>query len=170
MEVPRDEGNDRGHDQGRPDPLQERPTEEQHGEVRRQGRRERAGAVDHEPEHEGPFTADHRADLATGHHQHRHDQRVQDDGALDAGDRRVQVIGHGRDRHVHDRAVERHQELSGTQREQHDAGRPRGSLGGRVVRHVANSNRSIDGLGVMYAACDDVVVNRVVILTTLLLT
>ena len=36
-EVPRDERDDGGHDQGRPDALQDRPAEQQHREVRRQG-------------------------------------------------------------------------------------------------------------------------------------
>ena len=121
-EVAGDQCDDRGHDQRRPDPLQERPPEEQDREVRRQCGRQRPGAVDHQPQHERTLATDDRADLAAGDHQHRHDQRVQDDGGLDPGDGRPEIVGHGGDRDVHDRAVERHQELPGAQREEHRAG------------------------------------------------
>jgi hypothetical protein len=116
-EVARHQGDDRGHDQRGPDPLEDRPAKQQHAEVRRQGRRERPRAVDEQPDQERALSANHRPDLAARHHQHRHHERVENDCTLDAGDRRVEVVGDGRDGDVHDRAVERHQELSGAQRQ-----------------------------------------------------
>ena len=101
-EVPCDQRDDRGHDQGRPDPFQERPPEQQDGEVRRQCGRQRSGAVDHQPDHERTLATDDRADLAAGDHQHRHDQRVHDDGGLDPGDGGPEIVGHGGDRDIHD--------------------------------------------------------------------
>ena len=53
-----------------------------------------------------------RAELSAGDHQRGHDQRVQGDRRLDPGDRGAQVGRHGGHRHVHHRAVQRHQELA----------------------------------------------------------
>ena len=125
-EVPRHERHDRRHDERRPDPLEDRPSEEQHREVRREGGRQRSRAIDREPEDERSLATDDRADLPTRDHQHRHDEGVEDDRALDPRDRRAEVLRHRGDRDVHDRAVERHQELTGAERQQDDPGPGRG--------------------------------------------
>ena len=122
-EVRRDECHDRRHDQRRADPLEQRPTENEHRQVRRQGRRQRTRPVDDTADHEGASSPDHRADLAAGDHQHRHDQRVERDRRLDPGDRGADVLGDRGDRHVHHRAVQRHQELTSRERQQ-DRSRP----------------------------------------------
>ncbi len=54
--------------------------------------------------------------MKRGHH-----QRVERDRRLDAGDRRADVLGDGGDGRVHDRRVEGHDELPGSQRQQHHA-------------------------------------------------
>ena len=87
-EVGGDQGDDRGHDQGRPDALEQRPADDEHGQAGREGGGERPDAVDHAADRERPLAADDLADLAAGDHQRGHDQRVQGDGRLDAGDRR----------------------------------------------------------------------------------
>ena len=127
-EVPGDERDDRGHDQRRADPLQERPAEEQHGQARSDRGRERAAAVDDAPDREGPLAADDGSDLGAGEHQRRHHERVGGDRALNPGHGRAHVLRHGRDRDVHHRAVERHQELPGSQRQEdeHGTARPPG--------------------------------------------
>jgi len=139
-EVRRDERHDRRHDQSRPDPLEERPPEEQHGEVRRERRRQRPRAIDHESDRERALATDDRADLAARDHQHRHHERVEDDGALDPGDGGVEIVGDRRDRDVHDGAVERHQELAGGEREQHGTGSLCDLLIRRVERHAGHSS------------------------------
>ena len=121
-EVPRHERHDRRHDERRPDPFEDRPSEEQHREVRREGGGQRSRAVDRQPEDECPLATDDRADLPARDHQHRHHERVEDDRALDPRDRRAEVLRDRGDRHVHDRAVERHQELTGAERQQDDPG------------------------------------------------
>ena len=92
-----------------------------------------------QPDHERPLATDDRADLPARDHQHGHHQRVEDDRGLDPGDRGPEVIRDRRDRHVHDGAVERHQELPGAQREEDDPG---GALcGGLPLRHPADDSR-----------------------------
>ena len=118
-EVPGNEGDDGRQDQRRADALEERPAEEQHGQALRDRRRERAAAVDHAADREGALPTDYRPDLRAGDHQHRHHERVGGDRSLDAGHRRAHVLRDRRDRDVHHRAVERHQELARGEREQH---------------------------------------------------
>ena len=118
-EVPGDEGHDRRHDQRGADAFEERPADDQHGEVRGEAGGQRADAVDHAADRERPATADDRADLPARDHERGHHQRVEGDGGLDAGDGRAHVVGDGGHRHVHHRAVERHQELRGGERDEH---------------------------------------------------
>ena len=77
-------------------------------------------AVDHAADRERPLAADDRADLAAGDHQRRHHERV---GVI-APWIPVTVVptsfGDGRDRDVHHRAVQRHQELARRQRQEDD--------------------------------------------------
>ena len=124
-EVPRDERDDRGQDQRRPDPLQERPAEEQDGQALRDRRREGAAAVDHAADRERALAADDRSDLGAGDHQRRHHERVRRDRALDPGHGRAHVLRDRRDRDVHHRAVQRHQELPARERQEHEHGRRR---------------------------------------------
>ena len=126
-EVGRHERDDRGQDQRRADPLEERPADQQDRQRRRDRGGERARAVDHAADRERPLAADQGADLAAGDHQRRHHQRVEGDRGLDPGDVRPDVLGDGRDRDVHHRRVERHQELAGGQGEQDQGGSGLGS-------------------------------------------
>ena len=119
-EVPGDERDDRRQDQSRADALEERPAEEQRRQVLRDRGDERAAAVDHAADRERPLAADDGADLRPGDHQRRHDERVGGDRALDPGDGGADVLRDRCDRDVHHRRVERHQELAGREREQHD--------------------------------------------------
>ncbi len=108
--------------------LEERPAEQEHGEVGSDRGRERPAPVDHAPDRERALAPDDRADLGAGDHQRGHHERVRRDRALDPGDRGPDVLGHRRDRDVHDRAVERHEELPRREREQdeHRAARASG--------------------------------------------
>ena len=110
-EVGGDERDDRRQDQRGADALQDRPADHQHRQVRRERGGERAAAVDHAADREGALAADDLADLAAGDHERRHHQRVEGDRRLDPGHGRADVLGDGRDRDVHHRAVEHHQEL-----------------------------------------------------------
>ena len=119
-----------------PEPLEERPADDEDGEGAGQRGHRRAAAVDDAADDEGPLPAEDLPDLAAGDHERRHDQRVEGDGRLDAGHRRPDVLGHGGDGHVHDRAVEGHEELGGAQGEEDEAAttgslfRGGGSVGG----------------------------------------
>ena len=73
-------------------------------------------AVDDAADRERTLAPDDLADLAARDHERRHHQRVQRDRGLDAGDVGADVLGDGRDRHVHHRRVERHEELPGRER------------------------------------------------------
>ena len=92
-------------------------------------------AVDHAADRERALAADDLADLSAGDHQRRHHERVERDRGLDPGDRRPDVLGDRRDRHVHHRAVERHQELARRQRQQHQPGGAASTI--RCLRHTA---------------------------------
>ena len=122
-EVRRDQRDDRRHDQRGPGTFQHRPAHDQHGQVRRQRGGQRPAPVDDAPDREGALAAEDLAELAAGDHERGHHQRVEGDRGLDPGHRRADVLGHGGDRHVHDRAVQRHQELRRGQRQQHDPAR-----------------------------------------------
>ena len=121
-EVGRDQGDDRGHDQHRPDALEERPADDQHGQVRGQRGRERPARVDDAPDRERALAAEDLADLPTGDHQRRHHQRVERDRGLDPGDRGPDVLGDRGDRRVHHGRVQGHDELPRRQRGQDDPG------------------------------------------------
>ena len=109
--VLRDERRDRRDHEHRAEALDQRPAEEQDGEVRADGRDERARGVDHQADREGTIASPDVAELRADEHERGHDQGVRGDGQLDALDRRVQVGHDLRDRHVHDAAVEHHHEL-----------------------------------------------------------
>jgi hypothetical protein len=128
-EVPRDQRHDGRQDQRCADALQERPAEEQHREALRNRGRERPAAVDHAADRERTLAADDRPDLGTRDHQRRHHERVCGDRTLDPGHRRPDVLRDCRDRDVHHRAVERHEELPGRKSEQDDGRCSCGSAG-----------------------------------------
>jgi hypothetical protein len=119
-EVAGDERDDRRQDQRGADSFQEGPAEQEHRQAGRERRRERAAAVDDAADRERTLSSDQRPDLGAGDHQCRHHERVGGDRSLDAGDRRVDVLRNRRDRDVHHRTVERHQELPCREREQHE--------------------------------------------------
>ena len=103
---------DRGHHQHRAEALDAGPADEQHAEIRAQGRGQRADAVDREADRERPVAAEDVAQLRAEQHERRHHQRVERDRGLDPLDRRVEVVDDLRDRDVHDARVEHHHELS----------------------------------------------------------
>ena len=139
-EVRRDQRDDGRQDQRGPGAFQDRPSHDQHGQVPRQRGGQRPAPVDHAPDREGALAAEDLAELAAGDHQRGHHQRVEGDRGLDPGHRRADVLGHGGDRHVHDRAVQRHQELRRGQRQQHDPARrmraPRGAARHSLAAYV----------------------------------
>ena len=105
------ERRDRRHHEHGAEPLDPRPADQQHGEVRAQRRRERPDPIDHQPERERPVGAQDVAELRPEQHERRHHQRVHRDRRLHALDRRVEVLDDLRDRHVHDARIEHHHEL-----------------------------------------------------------
>ena len=125
---------DGGDDEDGAEALDERPADEQDRQVRRDAGDERPRAVDDKADPERPLGAPPVADLAADEHERRHDQRVQRDRGLHPDDGRVQVRRHRRDRHVHHRRVEHHDEL---RRSEHADDAPAGLLLERrcAVRH-----------------------------------
>ena len=87
-------------------------------------------AVDDQPDGEGALAAEDLAELAAGDHERGHHQRVEGNRGLDPRHRRADVLGDRCDRHVHDRTVQRHEELRRGQRQQHDPGRRSRALTG----------------------------------------
>ena len=146
-EVRRHQRDDRRHDQRRADSFEDRPPDDQHRETRRDRGREGTAPVDDTADGKGALAAEDLADLAAGDHERRHDQRVEGDGRLDPSDTRADVLGDGRDRDVHDRAVEGHQELTRGQRHQNDPGRacPRLRVGRLRTLSVRHSTISAQG-------------------------
>ena len=138
-EVAGHEGDDGRHDEHGADALEERPADDQHREVGRDRRGRRAAAVDDAADREGALEADDAADLAAQHHEAGHDQRVEGDRRLDAGDRGADVLGDGGDGDVHHRHVEGHEELAGGEREEDEAGAG-GRRGGRLRPRCALSS------------------------------
>ncbi len=80
-----------------------------------------AASVHDAPDHERALSAEDLTDLPSGDHERGHDQRVERDGDLDAGHGRAEVLCHRGDGHVHDRAVQGHEELGQSQRHQDGA-------------------------------------------------
>ena len=139
-EVPGHKGDDGGHDQRGSHALEKRPAEQEHGKARRDRGRERPASVDDAADREGPLPADQRPDLGARDHEGGHHERVGGDRALDSRDGRADVLCHGGDRDVHDRAVERHQELPRRERQQDEhAPRRRGGSGGNRAHGVPAS-------------------------------
>ena len=149
-EVRRHQRDDRRHDQRGPGTFQHGPSHDQHGQIAGQRGGQRPAPVDDAADGEGALAAEDLAELAAGDHQRGHHQRVEGDRGLDPGHRRADVLGHGGDRHVHDRTVQRHQELRRGQCQQHDPGRGRRGLTGAArcglsaERHPARSIQVMD--------------------------
>ena len=143
LEVAGHQRDDRRHDQRGADALEERPADDEDQEARRERCGQRAGGVDDAADGEGATAADDAADLAAGDHQAGHHQRVQGDGRLDAGDGGSDVLGHGGHRDVHDRAVQRHDELAGRQHEEDEARGCRGHRLGAVLARRRSLRRSL---------------------------
>ena len=89
------------------------------GQALRQRRRQRPARVDDAPDRERTLPADDLPDPAAGDHQRRHHQRVERDRRLDPDHIGPDVLGDRRDRRVHHRHVQGHDELPRRQREQH---------------------------------------------------
>ena len=108
---------DRRDHQHRAEPLDPRPADQQHREVRAERRDQRAQPVHGQAESEGPVATQDVAELGADEHERRHHERVHRDRALHASDRRVEVGHDLRDRDVHHARVEHHDELG--RREDH---------------------------------------------------
>jgi hypothetical protein len=132
-----DQRRDRRDHERRAQALDQRPADQQHGQVRAERRRQRADPVDRQPDREDPVAAQDVAELRADEHERCHHQRVGGDRELDALDRRVQ-IGHDlRDRDVHDAAVEHHHEL---RRSEYDDRHPLPHRPSIVARLCADSH------------------------------
>ncbi len=115
------ERRDRGDDHDRPEALHARPPDQQHPEVRAEGREQRSNAVDRQPDGERLPPTEDVAELRPHQHERGHDQRVQRDRRLHPLDGGVQILDDLRDRDVHHARVEHHHELG---RRQHREGNP----------------------------------------------
>jgi hypothetical protein len=102
---------DRRDDQHRAKPLDPRPADQQHREVRAERRDQRAQPVHGQAEAEGTVTPEDVAELRANEHERRHHERVHRDRALHASHRRVQVCHDLRDRDVHHARIQHHDEL-----------------------------------------------------------
>ena len=100
----------------RAEALDQRPADQQHREVLRERRDQRADAVDDHADREGAPAAPDVTQLAAGEHEGGHRQRVTGDRRLEVVDRRVEVRRDLGQRHVHDGRVEDHHELRRAQR------------------------------------------------------
>ena len=126
--------------QDRSQALDQRPAEEEDGQVRRHGGDEGPGPVDEQADREGPLGPPPFAELPADQHQGRHHQGVQRDRGLQADDGGVQVRDDLGDGHVHHGGVQHHDELRGGQQADHaPPGLGRGRR--RRVRHHPTSFR-----------------------------
>ena len=139
--VGRREGGDRRDHEHRAETFHERPAEEENGEVRAQGRDQRAEPVDREPDREGPVATPDVTELGADQHEGGHDERVHRDGALDAGDGRVEVGDDLRDRDIHHARVEDHHELRRSEDDQREPAAHLRILVGDRFGHVYAAER-----------------------------
>ena len=134
-EVAVDQRLHRGHQQRCAEPADQRPEDDDREDALSEGHRQGARRVPAETDDVGAFAADQVADLAADQDERRRHQRFERDRRLDGADGGVQVVDHGRDRHVHQRRVEhehehRHREQDGERAVERDL------LGrGRLVAH-----------------------------------
>ncbi len=131
------QGRDRRDHQHRAQPLDPRPANQQHRQVRAERGDQRAQPVHGQPQTECPITAQNVTELRADEHERRHHERVHRDRALDTGDRRVQIVHDLRDRDVHHARVEHHDELG---RRQDDQGKPFAHAS--TLRHQAAEPRA----------------------------
>jgi hypothetical protein len=93
-----------------------------------------------------------------------HHQRVEGDRGLDPGHRRAEVLSNRRNRHVHDRTVQRHQELRRGKRQQDTPGRrsraltAAAHLGLSTYIHTASSITVTDNQAQIVPVCPRVTV------------
>ena len=78
------ERRDGGNHQHRPEAFDERPADQEDGEIRAERGRQRAEPVDGEPDAEGTVAPPDVAELRADEHERRHHQRVHGDRGLDA--------------------------------------------------------------------------------------
>ncbi len=105
FEVAVDEGLHRGQQQGRAEPADDRPEDDDRRQVLRERHRQRADRIGQQTQNVGSLAPDQVADLAADQDECGGDERFQRDRRLDAARGRVQVGDHRRDRHVHQRRV-----------------------------------------------------------------
>jgi hypothetical protein len=85
--------------------LGQTPSRDEHRKIAADGCQQAPDDVDDNTHHEGPLHPDNIGELATEEHEGGHHQRVESDGTLHSGDRRVQVFYESLDGHIHDRVV-----------------------------------------------------------------
>ena len=105
LEVAVDERLHRREQQRRAEAADDRPEDHDRGEALGQGHRQGADGIGQQPEDIGALAPDQVADLAADEDERRRDQRLQRDRRLHATDRRVEIVDHRGDRHVHQRRV-----------------------------------------------------------------
>ena len=86
-----DQRRDRRDHQHRAEPLDPRPADQQHGEVRAERRDQRAEPVHRQADGKDAVTPEDVAELGADEHERRHHERVHRDRALHPGHRRVQI-------------------------------------------------------------------------------
>ena len=131
--------------QGRAQPTDDRPEDDDGGQALGQGHRQRADGVRQQPEDVGPLAADQVADLAVDQDERRGHQRLEGDGGLHAAGGGVEVLDDRRDRHVHQRRVDDEDEHR--HRQQHHqppvAPRLRVCCRGLAVAHLHSSDGTV---------------------------
>ena len=95
----------------------DRPEDDDRSQVLGEGHGHRADGVADEAEHVGALATDQVSDLAADQDEGGRDQGFERDRGLDAADRRVEILDHGRDRHVHQRRVDHEHETGGSEQE-----------------------------------------------------
>ena len=106
FEVAVDQRLHRGQQQRRAEPADDRPEDDDRGQALGEGHRQRADRVAEQAQHVRPLAADQVADLAADQDERGRHERLERDRRLHAADRRVQIVNHRRDRHVHQRRVD----------------------------------------------------------------
>ena len=130
FEVAVDQGLHRRHHERCAEPTDHGPEHDDRGDALGERHRQRAGGVPQETDHIRALPADQVADLAADQDEGRRHERLERDRRLDAADRGIEVMNHGRDRHVHQRRVEHEHEHRHREQEGESPIERGGSLGG----------------------------------------
>ena len=106
LEVAVDERLHGRHEQRRTEATQHGPEDDDGEQVLGEHHRDRAGGVAEQAEHVRALATEEVAELAADEDERSRHEGFEGDRRLHAADRRVEVLHHGGDRHVHERRVE----------------------------------------------------------------